>query len=63
MELLNELNTFSNFSELKPNKIRYENGVQVALCVMKFVKFNNETVKILSVRFSYGKNPEQDKNL
>ena len=30
---------------------------------MKCVKFNNETVKILGVHFSYSKNLEQDKNV
>ena len=66
---MNELNTFSNFSGLKPNKTKCEiagigvlNGVQVALCGMKCVNLNNETVKILGVHFSYNKNLEQDKN-
>ena len=56
---MNELNTFSNFSGLKPNKTKCEiagigvlNGVQVALCGMKCVNLNNETVKILGVYFS-----------
>ena len=42
IELMNELNTFSNFSGLKPNITKCEiagigvlNGVQVALCGMK----------------------------
>ena len=58
IELMNELNTFSNFSGLKPNKTKCEiagigvlNGVQVALCGMKCVNLNNETVKILGVYF------------
>ena len=69
MELMNELNIFSNISGLKPNKTKCEtagigvlNGVQVALCGMKCVNLNNETVKILGVHFSYNKNLEQDKN-
>ena len=69
IELMNELNTFSNFSGLKPNKTKCEiagigvlNGVQVALCGMKCVNLNNETVKILGVHFSRNKNLEQDKN-
>ena len=68
IELMNELNIFSNFSGLKFN-IKCEivgigvlNGVQVALCGMKCVNLNNETVKILGVHFSYNKNLEQDKN-
>ena len=69
IELMNELNTFSNFSGLKPNKTKCEiagigalNGVQVALCGMKCVNLNNKIVKILGVYFSYNKNIQQDKN-
>ena len=64
------LNIFSNFSGLKPNKTKCEiagiavlNGVQVALCAMKCVNLNNETVKTLGVHFSYNKNLEQVKNV
>ena len=66
---MNELNTFSNFEGLKPNKTKYKiagidvlNGVQVALCRMNCVNLDNETLKILGVHFSYSKNLEQDKN-
>ena len=69
IELMNELNIFSNISGLKPNKTKCEiagigvlNGVQVALCGMKCVNLNNKSVKILGVDFSYNKNLEQDKN-
>ena len=69
IELMNELNIFSNISGLKPNKTKCEiagigvlNGVQVALCGMKCVNLNNETVKTLGVHFPYNKNLEQDKN-
>ena len=69
IELMNELNTFSNFSGLKLNKtkcviagIGVLNGVQVALCGMKCVNLNSETVKILGVHFSYNKTLEQDRN-
>ena len=65
---MNELNTFSNFSGLKPNKTKCEiagigvlNGVQVAPCGMKCVNLNNETMKILAVHVSYNKSLEQDK--
>ena len=65
---MNELNIFSNFSRLKPSKTKCQiagigvlKGVQVALCGMKCVNLNNETVKILSVHFSYNKNLKQDK--
>ena len=66
---MSELNIFPNLSKLKPNKTKCEitgigvlNGVEVALCSMKYVDLNNETVKILGVHFSYNKNLEQDKN-
>ena len=66
---MNELNTFSEFSELKPNKTNCEtagigvlNGVQMAFCGMKCVNLNNETVNILGVRLSYNKNLAQNKN-
>ena len=66
---MNELNIFSNFSGLKLHKTKCEiagigalNGVQVALCGMKCVNLNNETVKILGVHFSYNKNLKQDKH-
>ena len=59
--------SFPNFSGLKPKKTKFEiagigvlNGVQVALCDMKFVNLNNETVRILGVHFSYNKNLEQE---
>ena len=69
-KLINELNTFSKFSGLKPNKTKCEilgigilNEIQVALCGMNYVNLNNKTVNILGVRLSYNKNLEQDKNL
>ena len=65
---MNDLNIFSNFSGLKTNRAKYQiagigvlNGVQVALCGIKCVNLNNETVKILGLNFSYNKNIEQDK--
>ena len=67
---MNELNNLSNFAGLKPNKTKYKstgigvlNGVQVALCRMKCVYLNTETLKILGVHFSYSKNLEQDENI
>ena len=54
IELMHELNNFSNFSGLKLDKTKCEiadidvlNGVQVALCGIKCVNLNNKTVKIL----------------
>ena len=48
---MGELNTFSHFSELKPNKTKYEiagisvlNEIQVALCGMKSVNLHNESM-------------------
>ena len=59
IELMNEINICSNIWGLKPNKTKCEiagigvlNGVQVALCCMKCVNLNNETVKILGAHFS-----------
>ena len=59
IELMSKLNTFSNFSELKPYKtkceitgIRVLNGVQVATCGMKCINLNNKSVKIISVHIS-----------
>ena len=67
IELMNELNTFSNLSGLKPNKTKCEIvgigvliGVQVALFGTKCVNLNNGSVKMLGVHFSYNKNLEQD---
>ena len=69
IELMNELNTFLNFSGLKPNKTKCKiagigvlDGVQVTHCDMKCVHLNNESVKIPGVHFAYNKNLEQDKN-
>ena len=66
---MNESSTFSNFSGLKPNKTKFEivgiavlNAGQVALCNMKCVNLNSETVKILGAHFSDSKNLKQDKN-
>ena len=63
---MSELNSFFKFSGLKPNKIKRKiasicvlNWVQVALCGMKFVNLNNESVKILGVHLPYNKNLEQ----
>ena len=64
IELINELIPFqiSNSSRLKPNKTKCEiagggvlNGVQVALCCMKCVYLDNETVKLFGADFSYNK--------
>ena len=67
---MNELNTFSNFSGLKPNKTKCEiagigvlNGVSSGtLRHEACINLNSETLKILDVHFSYNKNLELDKN-
>ena len=68
IELMNELNTFSNFSGLKPNKTKCKIAVigvltvvQVALCGIECVNLNNKTVKILGVHFSFNETLDQDK--
>ena len=68
-EIINILNKFSCFSGLKPNKSKCEivgigslNGVKVALCGMKSVNLNIETIKILGTHFSYNKELQQEKN-
>ena len=45
---MSKFNTFSDFSGVKPNKceiagIGVLNGVQVALCGMKYVNLNDES--------------------
>ena len=56
---MSKLNFLSNFSRLKPNKEKWEivsigvlDGGQVALCGMKCVNCNYETVKTHGVHFS-----------
>ena len=65
---MNGLNIFPNSQD--ENQIRQNvklrvigvlNRVQVALCRLKCVNLNNETLKILGVYFWYNKNLEQDK--
>ena len=69
IEIMNTLKDFQNFSGLKPNKSKCEivgtgslNGVKVALCGMKSVNINIETIKILGTHFSYDKIFQQEKN-
>ena len=56
IELISELNTFSNFSGLKPEKTKCEilgigvlQEVQVALCGMKCINLNDKTVFIFRI--------------
>ena len=60
IELMNQLNTYSNFSGLKPNKTNCETDkTNVAPCGMNCVNLNN--FSNLGVHFMYNKNFEQDK--
>ena len=69
VEIINTLNIFSEFSGLKPNISKCEiagigvlNGVKEALCGMKSINLNTETIKILGTHFSYNKTIQQEKN-
>ena len=69
IEIINLLTNFSEFSGLKPNKSKCEivgigalKGVNLALCGMKSVNLNNETIKVLGTHFSYNKILEKEKN-
>ena len=51
IELMSELNTFSKFSGLKPNKTKCEiagigvlNGIQVPLCSMKCIQIHKNFI-------------------
>ena len=62
IELLNIFDIFSLMSGLKPNKSKCEiagignlKGVNVALCGLKCVNLQKETIKILGCHFSYNK--------
>ena len=59
---------FSNFSGLTPNLTKSEiagNGVlkavQVAVCGMRCIDLNNDTLKILGTRFSYNEKLTEEK--
>jgi len=69
IELLNVFDNFSEVSGLKPNKTKCEiagigslKGVNVALCGLKSVNLNYETIKILGCHFSYNKKIQQENN-
>ena len=60
---------FSQFSGLKPNKLKCEiagigvlKGVKVALCGMRCVNLHEDTIKILGIHYSYNKQLENDEN-
>ena len=61
---------FSYFSGLKPNLKKSEiagigalKGVQVAVCGLRCIDLNNDTLKILGTHFSYNKKLKEEKNL
>ena len=69
IEIIKTVDEFSKYSGLKANKSKCEiagigvlKGVKVALCGMKNIDLNNETVKILGIHFSYNKKLEQEEN-
>ena len=62
--------TFSKFSELKPNKSKCEiagigalKGVQVALCGMRCTDLVSNIVKILEIYYSYNEKLEIQESL
>ena len=68
IELMNQLNTFLNFSEVKPQRPKCKiagigvlNGVQVALCGMNALILIMKLWKHLVFIFHLKKNLEQDK--
>ena len=60
---------FSYFSGLKPNLKKSEiagigalKGVQVAVCGLRCIDLNNDTLKILGTHFSYNEKLKEEKN-
>ena len=60
---------FSYFSGLKPNLTKFEiadigvlKGVQVAVCGMRCIDLNIDTLKILGTHFSYNEKLKEEKN-
>ena len=69
VELINIFDTFLKFSELKPNKSKYEiagigalKRVQVALCGMRCIELTSSIVKILGIYYSYNEKLEIQEN-
>ena len=69
VKLLETFCLFSKYSGLKPNISKCEvagigplKGVEVAVCGMKCVNLEKDTMKILGVHFSYNKNLKVEKN-
>ena len=67
--VLNDIETFPNFSGLHPNLDKCKipgigvlKNVNVALCGMKNVKLTEESIKILGVHISYNKKIQDDLN-
>ena len=56
-ELMNELNTFSNLSQLKPNTTKSDRMLTNIYCSIQ-TNFNLD--KLLTGQFSYNKNLEKD---
>ena len=69
VEILKIFDKFSKIFGLKSNKSKCETagidvlkGVRVAPCGMLCINFNEQTVKILGIHFSYKKKLEEEKN-
>ena len=65
IELMNIFDTFSKFSELKPNKSKCEiagigalKGVQVALCGIRCIDLVSNIIKMLGIYYSYNEKLE-----
>ena len=59
-EIIKVFNFFSKFLGLKPNLTKCDvsgigvlEGVQVAVCGMKYINLKVDTIKILGINFSY----------
>ena len=69
IEVMRAFDTFSSFSDLKPNKSKCEwagisalKGDKLAFCSMKYTDLRLNTVKILGINFLYNKKTEIDEN-
>ena len=67
--VLNDIETFSNFSGLRPNLHKCKiagigilKNVNVALCGMKNINLTTESTKLLGVHISYNKKNQDDLN-
>ena len=66
--LMESYKTFSKFSGLKPNASKCEvsgigvkRGEYVALCGMKNIDLNTDSIKVLGIHYSYNENVSKEK--